>query len=194
MSQDWNRTDEAYQPVNVVRLRHCIQNGVRVTTISDSTHIEALASHPMSTASPEIQDLARRLLAFEATNEGSSDARALVAVRVIEDLREHLIKLTGVHGFRSLLSRALTLSKAEVPSLYMVEVSADGSLKGFGEIERTQGTFEALETEVVLVAHILELLVTFIGKALTLRLLRDKWPDASMDEAALRTEENHERS
>ncbi len=140
----------------------------------------------MSTASPEIQDLARRLLAFEAAHDNSSDARVDVAVLVIEELRVRLIRLAGVDGFRSLLSRALTLAKAEVPSLNMVHVRADGSLEGFDGIE---GSHEAAAAGIVLVAHLLELLVTFIGAPLTLSLVRDKWPDASMDGADLRTEE-----
>jgi hypothetical protein len=37
---------------------------------------------------------------------------------------------------------------------------------------------------------LLELLVTFIGEPLTLRLVHDTWPDASMNEANLRSEEN----
>jgi len=143
----------------------------------------------MSTASPEIQDLARRLLAFEAAHDDSSDARADVAVQVIEELRLRLIRLAGVDGFRSLLSRALTLAKAEVPSLKMVQVRADGSLEGFDEIEQTEEAGAATQAGIVLVAHLLELLVTFIGAPLTLRLVRDKWPDASMDGADLRTEE-----
>jgi hypothetical protein len=143
----------------------------------------------MSTTSPEIQDLARRLLAFEAAHENSSDGRVDVAVQVIEELRTHLIRLTGVDGFRSLLSRALTLAKARVPSLNMVQVSADGSLEGFDVIERSQEAGAAVQAGIVLVANLLELLVTFIGAPLTLRLVRDKWPDASMDGADLRTEE-----
>lgn len=139
----------------------------------------------MSTASPEIQDLARRLLAFEAAHDNSSDARVDVAVQVIEELRMHLIRFAGVDGFRSLLSRALTLSKAEVPSLNMVQVRADGTVEGFEGIEQSQETEAAAgQAGIVLVAHLLELLVTFIGAPLTLRLVRDKWPDASMDQAA----------
>jgi hypothetical protein len=41
------------------------------------------------------------------------------------------------------------------------------------------------------VAHLLELLVTFIGAPLTLSLVRDKWPDASMDGTDLRTTEEN---
>ena len=143
----------------------------------------------MSTASPEIQDLARRLLAFEAAHDNSSDARLDVAVKVIEELRLRLIRLAGVDGFRSLLSRALTLAKAEVTSLNMVHVRADGSLEGFDGIEGSQEAGPAGHAGIVLVAQLLELLVTFVGEPLTLRLVRDKWPDASMDGADLRTEE-----
>jgi hypothetical protein len=143
----------------------------------------------MSTASPEIQDLARRLFAFEAAHAVSSDAGVDVAVRVIEELRLRLIKLAGVDGFRSLLSRALTLAKAEVSSLTMVQVRADGSLEGFDGIEGSGEAGAAGQPGIVLVAHLLELLVTFIGAPLTLRLVRDKWPDASMDGADLRSEE-----
>jgi hypothetical protein len=143
----------------------------------------------MSTASPEIQDLARRLLAFEAAHDNSPATRVDVAVQVIEDLRMRLIRLAGVDGFRSLLSRALTLAKAEVPLLNMVQVRADGSLEGFDESEQSPKAEAAGQAGIVLVTHLLELLVTFIGEPLTLRLVRDKWPDASMDGAELRTEE-----
>ncbi|MGI9105038.1 MAG: hypothetical protein ACR2G4_02190 [Pyrinomonadaceae bacterium] len=143
----------------------------------------------MSTASPEIQDLARRLLAFEAAHDNSSDARVDVAVQVIEELRLHLLRLAGVDGFRSLLSRALTLAKAEVPSLKMVQVRRDGTLEGFDGIEGSREAGTAGEQAgIALVAHLLELLVTFIGESLTLRLVRVTWPDASMDEVDLRTE------
>ena len=144
----------------------------------------------MSTASPEIQELARRLLAFEAARGDSSAAGVDVAARVVEELRLRLIKLAGVDGFRSLLSRALTLARPEVPSLNMVQVRADGSVEGFDGIEGSQVTGAATQAGTVLVAHLLELLVTFIGAPLTLSLVRDRWPDASMDGTDLRTEEN----
>lgn len=144
----------------------------------------------MSTASPEIQDLARRLLAFEAAENNSSAAGVDVAARVIEELRLRLIKLAGVDGFRSLLSRALTLAKPDVPSLNMVQIRPDGSLEGFDGIEGSEATGAATQAGIVLVAHLLELLVTFIGAPLTLSLVRDKWPDASMDGTDSRTEEN----
>jgi hypothetical protein len=141
----------------------------------------------MSTASPQNQELARRLIVFEAARANSSDAPLDAAVRVIGELRLRLIRLAGVDGFRSLLSRALTLAKAEVPSLNMVSVRADGSLEGFEGIEASEAV--AGQAGASLVAQLLELLTTFIGEALTLRLIRDSWPDASMDGANLRGEE-----
>ena len=144
----------------------------------------------MSMASPQNQELARRLIMFEAARANSSDAPVDVAVQVIEGLRMRLTKLAGVDGFRSLLSRALTLSKAEVPSLNIVQIRSDGSLEGFDGIEGSEATGAATQAGTVLVAHLLELLVTFIGAPLTLSLVCDKWPDASMDGTDLRTEEN----
>ena len=47
---------------------------------------------------------------------------------------------------------------------------------------------EAGQAGMVLVTHLLELLVVFIGAPLTLRLVRDKWPEASMDGTDLRAE------
>ena len=136
----------------------------------------------MSTVSSEIQGLAQRLVAFEAVHDNSSDVNVDVALQVIEELRIHLIRLAGVDGFRSLLFRALTLAKAEVPSLNMVHVRPDGSLEGYEGIEQSQEAGKSAQAGVVLVAHLLELLVTFIGESLTLRLVRAKWPDASMGE------------
>ena len=135
----------------------------------------------MSTTSPENQELARRLLAFEAAHHNSSEAGVGVAVQFIEQLRLRMIRLAGVDGFRSLISRALTLAKAEVPSLEMVQVGADGSLEGFDRIEGSQEEEAGAATQagIVLVAHLLELLITFIGEPLTLRLVRDNWLEAS---------------
>ena len=142
----------------------------------------------MSTASPAIRDLARRLFAHEAARahrpEGANDV-----VRVCEELRVRLSKLMGTVGFTSLLSRALALAKAEAPSLEAVRVRADGTLEGFEQDGQYQDAEPAATRSVVLVAHLLGLLVTFIGAPLTLRLLRDAWPEAPIDEIDLKSEE-----
>ncbi|MEO6390500.1 MAG: hypothetical protein ABIP75_01530 [Pyrinomonadaceae bacterium] len=132
----------------------------------------------MSLASPENVEFARRLIATEATNSSLAGTTANVPLRVIEGLRIHLVRLSGIDGFRSLLSRALMLAKAEVPSLAAITVGRTGSLEGFERIEEFPDAGTAGQ---ILVAHFLGLLVTFIGESLTFRLVLDQWPDASVE-------------
>jgi hypothetical protein len=158
------------------------RSSVPIRKASDGVYQhEVRETHPMSTAHPSLHDLARRLLAIEAASAQSSDAHVDEAVRVCEKLRAPLVKFAGLAGFSSLLSRALALAKAEVPALKTVRVRADGVLEGFDEVERTQSSEAPNKEAVVLVAQLLGLLVTFIGNPLTLRLVRDAWPDVSMD-------------
>ena len=123
--------------------------------------------------SSQIQKLAQHLLVLEKMRVVASDAEINLAVRVIEQFRVRLIKLAGVHGFRSLLSRALTLAKQENPALAGVRIGENGALEGVAEIGKSEAG------ELVLVAQMLELLTTFIGESLTLQLVRDAWPEAA---------------
>jgi len=137
----------------------------------------------MTAVFPSIQDLARRILAFEAARDKPVGTPVDDAVRACGKLQVPLSKFTGPAGFLSLLSRALVLAKAEVPSLTVVQVRADGSLAGFDELKNDQdvGELELEKGRVVLVGHLLGLLATFIGESLTQRLTREAWPDASID-------------
>ncbi len=85
----------------------------------------------------------------------------------------------GSVGFRALVSRALALANAEVPWLRVVQVKADGSLQGLSESEAQVDPKELFEGGVVLLAHLLDLLVAFIGENLTLGLMREVWPKIS---------------
>jgi hypothetical protein len=136
---------------------------------SDSTR----ATRPMNTTPPAIQALARRLIALEAARD-PSDGPAGATIRTCAKLRSPLVKLVGASGFRSLLSRALAMAKAEVPALDVVQVRTDGFLEGLDGIESPQESEPG-----VIVARLLNLLATFIGEPLTLGLVRDAWPDAS---------------
>lgn len=94
-----------------------------------------------------------------------SDRHAVV--RVCEQLRLPLSTLAGPAGFRSLLVRALTLAKRESSVLGQWEIEPDGSL------QIVNG--ETAQAGAVLVAHLLGLMITFVGEPLTLRLLHDVW-------------------
>jgi hypothetical protein len=130
----------------------------------------------MNDATLKVKELARRLVAHEASFNRPGRIKAPKTFRVCEKLRGPLSRLTGVGGFRSLLSRALALSGAEVSWLRALHVKADGSLEGMEKSETGPDPHTIAESEVVLVAQVIGLLVTFIGPALTQQLLRDIWP------------------
>ncbi|HWB31870.1 MAG TPA: hypothetical protein VG714_01725 [Acidobacteriaceae bacterium] len=98
----------------------------------------------------------------------------------------------GVDGFQALASRALALAKSEFPRLSAVEVTANGDLRGLGEVESQADTDEDGEAGIVLIAQLLGLFLTFLGEATTLRLIEDlrlqvevrTEPDATAADAA----------
>jgi hypothetical protein len=125
--------------------------------------------------------LAQRLLTYEAVAGENSKPAESAVFRVCAKLRRPLITLAGVAGFRSLLSRALMLARAEAPSLSAVEVSADGSLQGQEEFASQSNKEQARDGGVILIAQLIKLLLTFIGEGITLRLVQDVWPEAAFD-------------
>ena len=134
----------------------------------------------MVTPSASIRALARRLLAAEALRPPAPQQHLHEAVRVCDKLRLSLTRFAGADGFAALLTRSLALARAEVPSLNRLTVKPDCSmdaLEAFAADEADGG----IEAAGSLTAHLLGLLVTFIGEPLTLRLVRESWPDASLD-------------
>ena len=109
----------------------------------------------METPSTSIRELARRLLAEEARSRAATDEHE--AVLVNEKLRISLTRFAGADSFIALRRRAEVLSGSET--------SASGTVK-----------------DASIAAHLLWLLVTFIGETLTLRLVRETWPEVPFDE------------
>ncbi len=79
----------------------------------------------------------------------------------------------GVDAFQVLASRALALAKSESPRLSAVQITANGGLRGLGEVESQTDTDEDGEVGVILIAQLLGLFLTFLGEATTLRLIED---------------------
>jgi hypothetical protein len=119
------------------------------------------------------RDLARSLVAGEANASTSSLQTQPATVRVYERLRRQLGAPVGVDGFHALASRALALAKSESPRLGAVQVTANGSLRGLGEVESQTDADEDGEAGVLLIAQLLGLFLTFLGEATTLRLIED---------------------
>jgi hypothetical protein len=116
------------------------------------------------------RDLARSLVACEADASTSLHAEP-ATVRVYERLRRQLGAPVGTDGFQALASRALALAKAESPGLSAVQVTANGGLRGLGEVESQ--TDADGEVGIILIAQLLGLFLTFLGEATTLRLIED---------------------
>ena len=132
---------------------------------------------------PTTRALAKRLLACEEVGTTSFMVDTHAVRSVCDKLGRPLTTLAGAAGFRSLLTRALTLAKQESPVLCALEVQADGSLAGLNA--------EVAQSGAVLIAHLIGLMITFIGESLTLRLLHDVWLD--LPDSSKRLERNEAR-
>jgi hypothetical protein len=119
------------------------------------------------------RDLARSLVASEADASIPSLQTEPATVRVYERLRRQLCAPVGEDGFQALASRALALAKSESPRLSGVQITADGALRGLGEVEAQTDTDEDSEAGIVLITQLLGLFLTFLGEATTLRLIED---------------------
>lgn len=123
---------------------------------------------------------AQVLIAEESRTEGSSNSKARAALRVCEKLRRPLATLAGTAGFRSILYRAVTLAKPEAPWLEDLKLNDNGSFIHTPEMEARLATVDAARGAADVVAQLLGLLITFIGEALTLRLIHDVWPKVAL--------------
>jgi len=139
-----------------------------------------------------IMGLVRRLLTLEAAKSQDQESVIGAAERVSDNLRVHLAKRIGQEGFRTLLTRALTLTTVQFPHLSAVRVGEDGSLVGLRRaagisLHKTPDDVtqqDAVEGAVALVAQFLALLISFIGEDLTLRILSTVSPGLAIPELA----------
>ena len=136
----------------------------------------------MSRANPQIRNFAERLSVFETRRNKSAGAKTPVVFESFEKMRPQLVPLMGTGGFQVLLARALALARSEVPWLRAVQVNEDGSLAGLEAVRAQTDPAEFLEGGVVLLSRLLGLLVAFIGENLTLRLLREAWPNVPLND------------
>jgi hypothetical protein len=135
----------------------------------------------MSPASPRMRHFAKRLTICERNANSPSETTNASAFHVCERLRVPLVALAGTAGSRELLLCALLRAKEESPCLGAVQVKADGALGGLEELHAKHIPDELFEGGVVLVAQLLGLLTAFIGETLTLRFVREVWPEVPLD-------------
>lgn len=131
-------------------------------------------------SSKKMRDFAQWLIAHERNKSSGTKSPAPFG-GVVEKLRRPLSELTGALGFRSLLSRSLALAGGEVRWLRAVHIRSEGLLEYPATMAQLDPN-ELAHAEVVLIAQLLGLLVTFIGQALTVRLLQEIWPAAPIED------------
>lgn len=119
--------------------------------------------------------LARSLVASEVDANTPPPQIWPATVRVYEKLRRQLGAPMGVDAFQALAARALALAKLQSPRLSVVEITANGDLRGLDEVESHTdlGADEGDEAGVILIAQLLGLFLAFLGEATTLHLIED---------------------
>jgi hypothetical protein len=133
------------------------------------------------------RDLARILVASEAVADSASSESESITVRVYERLRRQLGAPMGADGFQSLATRALALARSESPRLRAVQVMANGTLRGFSEVESHTNPDEDGEIGIILIAQLLGLFLSLLGEMTTLRLIEDLRLQAGGQEVSVAT-------
>jgi hypothetical protein len=148
----------------------------------------------MSRATPKMRNFAKRLTDYGTRENRASGAETAPTFRVCERLRAHLAVSVGKGGARELLSCALARANAEVPWLRAVRVKPDGQLEGLDALQAQVSAEERSEGEVVLVAHLLGMLSAFVGERLTLRQVREVWPQVPLSDLEYGKKHKHEKA
>ena len=118
-----------------------------------------------------ISDWARNLIAAEA--DATTAQNELATLRVYERLRLQFRAPVGVDAFQALASRALSVARSQFPILSAASITANGDLRGFGEVEVPLNSSEEREVGIILIAQMLRLLLTLLGETATVRLIED---------------------
>jgi hypothetical protein len=148
----------------------------------------------MSRPSPQMQNLAKRIIACESDGDPSAESQIPRAFYVFEKLRPQLVRLMGNGGFRALVSRALRLSRPEIPWLRSIQVNSEGALEGLEDINGKLSLDALFVGKVALLGQLLGLLDAFIGENLTSGLVMDIWPQAQMNDMNAVKGNKHEKA
>ena len=115
---------------------------------------------------PAPEELARQLLAYEASEKQSPEELAAAGERVYLRLREHLVVLLGPTGFDALWARAMHLAQPKFRSGDDTTAEESIPMHGYGLHAAVRGRDSAVGQHnlVVTFASFITLLFTFIGE------------------------------
>lgn len=105
---------------------------------------------------------------------------AEVATGLLLPLSQSLEIIIGRNGFKALLDWSVHATAKQYAWLVLADDSSDrfSGPEGLASVLGQQDANEARQAMVLLLATLLELLVTLIGQALTLKLLSSSWGSA----------------
>lgn len=134
----------------------------------------------MAQTSPELADLARRILEPEDGESPDPAASAAAVESACRRLKEHLLDLLGTEGVHALLRRALHLAQREHQLLADVAVSREplACFINLAESLSASTDQDAAATAAAVLTHVLELLVMLLGHELGMQPVRTLWPQA----------------
>lgn len=135
----------------------------------------------MNHASSRMRYLAERIIKQELGERGLPSTEFQISGAVIQKLKPKLVDLMGNNGFYALVSRALALSKEEVPWLAGARLNKEGILEEFEDSHEPAAHGRTCNGGSVMLASMLGLLSSFIGELLTMQLVLEVWPKLQLD-------------
>jgi hypothetical protein len=131
----------------------------------------------MAPPSPELVELARRIIQEEAGASPDPAAAAAALEAASQKLKDHLVDLLGSGGVNALLRRALHLAQREQPLLAGLAVNGAESacFTGLTESLAARSEAEATAAAVTILTHMLDLLVLLLGEELGTKPIRKLW-------------------
>lgn len=120
-------------------------------------------------------DLAGRILVTELGVDSELPEVKSAVEKTFKKLSVLLSARLGTAGYSALLKRALSLAARDFPWLTSIRVSENGDVDGLDGVGEPKSM---LAGSVAVFARLIELLDTFIGRMLTIRVLHGAWPDA----------------
>lgn len=135
----------------------------------------------MARPSPELVELARRIVEQEVGGSPDPASSAAGVDTACRRLTDYLVDLLGTGGVGALLRRALHLAQREQPLLAGVTVSdeSDTCYSGLAESLAASTDEEATSAAATVLTYLLDLLIVLLGEELGMKPVRRLWPQAT---------------
>lgn len=126
-----------------------------------------------------VEALAARIVADEAQRVPPTAHDAALILQVCDKMHPSLSRLAGSISYRALLSRALALAKPRAKTLDALRFEADGRLVFDPEDPAAEflNPDTVRQDAIILITAFLSLLILLIGEVLTVRIIRQVWPE-----------------